>query len=561
MRITSKDNEDNIEKPDSQNLRLVPINNVKDNSSYLQEKINVVEKTFMDMVERGRELEPVPSEIISKIIDAIISIQNIDQRKINQRTLEMFSSLGRQLSIELEEYSRKISLEDDFEWFYGQGEVTITKPKIFTEDFLLDEKIRDDARWSIELQRRMNSLENTYSAEARAEICPKFEELKKLLKLNTKANIWNEVLTELSSNKANKFQSEQFMSKVLVISNEIYLKLKVRSDISESVQEELYEKYANYRKEIYNEDNIKFLNNETIVADAPKISQSLFKIEDKDGEATSNDDDDDDDDDDNLSLGLDLTEKLRDLFQRNMLQISKIETDILATPKLVLSAYETMSEINNKFSKSSLNSKTVAAKAPKISKRLFKPEDKGGEARLFKLVDYLKVLMKQFALFRNTLYSYPLGTCLTLKPSYIDYVSLIAPLWPNNWMLTSYLYHKQQRMPFKITLEQIKSQIELSPKKDDGLLSIFYIHSQSKDKIFFFEPKTAQDILSLVLDVCEDNFENMQYLNLDDEQHLLENMRYQFYLSVLGQCVSLMCLAYLVNEEYVLKELKVKMCY
>ena len=450
--------------PHSSQTKITQINNTKSNNiSYLQEKISILEKTFIGLVDRGKELEPVPSELISKIIDAIISMQSLDPRKISQRTLERFSSLGRQLSIELDEYSRKISNEDDFDWFYGQGEVKIHQPKIFPEDFSLDEKLNEDADWNDELQKRMKSLENTDSAEARTELCPKFEQLKKLLKLNSKANIWEEVLNELSSNKGDKFfKSEQLMSKVLLISNEIYLKLKANPELSESVREEFYEKYSNYRREIYNEDNIKFLNNEAIVVEAAKISQSLFSI-----------------------------------------------------------------------------------------------EDKGGEAKLFKLVDYLKVLMKQFALFRNTLLSYPLGTCLTLKPLFIDYVSLVAPLWPHSWALTSYLYQRQNQMPSKVTLGQIKSQLEISAQKYDGLLSFFYVNSECEEKRFFIEQKSAQEILNLILEVCEDNFENIQYLNMNLEQRLLEDSTYQFYLSIFGQCVSLICMAYFFNEEYILKELKV----
>ena len=443
--------------------RLTQNNDIKDNLSYLEEKMSIIKKTFMDLLDRGKELEPVPSELISKIIDAIISMQSLDPRKISQRTLERLSSLGRQLSIELDEYFKKISLEDEFEWVYGQGEVTIHQPKLFPVDFSHKEKINDDTHWYGELQRRIKSLENTDSTEAKAELLPKFEELKKLLKLNSKTNIWEEVLAELSNNNGEKFQSDQLMSKVLVISNEIYLKLKANPKISELVRQEFYEKYYNYRQEIFNEDNIQFLNNEAIIVNASRISKNMFGIENKDK-----------------------------------------------------------------------------------------------EGRIFKLVDFLKVLIKQFALFRNTLFSYPLGTSLTIKPSYIDYISLVAPLWPHSWALTSYLYQRQHQMPSKITFEQIGSQLSISTEKYDGLLySLFYINFESKEKRFFVEQKSAKEILALVLEICEQNFENVQYLNLSCQQRLIETPNYQFYLSIFGQCVSLIWLAYFFNEEYILKELQV----
>ena len=91
------------------------INNNKSNSSYLQEKISILVKKFIGLMDQGKELEPVPSELISKIIDTIISMQSLDPRKISKRILERFSSLGHQLSIKLDEYSRKISNEDGFE--------------------------------------------------------------------------------------------------------------------------------------------------------------------------------------------------------------------------------------------------------------------------------------------------------------------------------------------------------------------------------------------------------------------------------------------------------------
>ena len=46
-----------------------------------------------------------------------------------------------------------ILCKTDFEWLYGQSEVKIHQPKIFPDDFSLDEKLNDDADCYDELQK------------------------------------------------------------------------------------------------------------------------------------------------------------------------------------------------------------------------------------------------------------------------------------------------------------------------------------------------------------------------------------------------------------------------
>ena len=69
----------------------------------------------------------------------------------------------------------------------------------------------------------MKSLENNDSTKSRAELSSKFirttkKQLKRLFNFKSKANILEEVLNELSSNKEGKFfKCEQLMSNIAYI--------------------------------------------------------------------------------------------------------------------------------------------------------------------------------------------------------------------------------------------------------------------------------------------------------------------------------------------------------